>query len=290
MLRKVTVNKSPSNHICGHISPSILIIAGSDNTAGAGIQVDLKTCHDLEVYATTVVTAVTAQNSHGVKRVSYVGNEMLKAQLDATLEVQAPDAVKIGMIPSLSAVEIIADYIIKYRLKNVVLDPVLKATTGDSLTDDSDSTATAMLKYLFPLATLVTPNIPEFTYLYNKSEKYSESDVNKFMECYRIKNLLLKGGHSSDYNVRSSDYNVHFVDNKCIDRLFQKSLITDFSSSRIDTVNSHGTGCVLSSAIAAYLAKGKSLTEAIGYAKQFITDKLKAAAKKNPANFAGPFL
>ncbi len=262
--------------------PIVLCISGSDNTAGAGMQADIKTCCALSCYPVSVITAVTAQNPSGVKGVLYVGDEMLDAQLEATLSYFKPDAVKIGMIPSASAVDHIARYIERYDLHNVVIDPVMSATSGGSLTGDTSRTVERMCHRLFGSADLVTPNIPELRQLARISEigaVLSDTCVNdgemaqRLMDSYDINALLLKGGHSEG--------------NECIDILYHRDSEgpnvgrEEFRAERIDSRHTHGTGCTLSSAIASGLARGKDLSEAISQAKAFVHKSIERATR-NP--------
>lgn len=249
--------------------PVVLSIAGSDNTGGAGIQADIKTCCAFKVYAATVVTAITAQNSHGVKSVEYVGREMLIDQIETLLNDYRPDAVKIGMLPNPEAVEVVADAIARHLLPNVVFDPVIRATAADaSLSGETGKTARAMVDCLFPLCTVITPNIPEYEYF------TSEFDLH----CFRkAKAMLLKGGHGDCVN--------------CVDRLHLfGSAPREFvySANKIDTRHTHGTGCVLSSAIACGLAKGENIPSAVGHAKKFVDEAIRKGAEFPVTENYGP--
>ena len=262
--------------------PIVLCISGSDNTAGAGMQADIKTCCALSCYPVSVITAVTAQNPEGVKGVLYVGDDMLDAQLEATLSYFKPDAVKIGMVPSASAIDIIARHIEQYDLHNVVIDPVMSATSGGSLTGDTSRTVERMCHRLFGSADLVTPNIPELRQLARISEIGGGSSetaldngeiARRLMDRYDINALLLKGGHSEG--------------NECIDILYHRDSERhivgreEFRAERIDSRHTHGTGCTLSSAIAAGLARGKDLSEAISQAKAFVHKSIERTTR-NP--------
>jgi hydroxymethylpyrimidine kinase/phosphomethylpyrimidine kinase len=274
--------------------PIVLTIAGSDNTGGAGIQADIKTCCRFRVYACSVITALTAQNRTGVTSVSYVGYKMLISQLDNTMAMLKPDAVKIGMLPNSEAVEIVAEKLEKYGLSNIVLDPVLGATSGGSLTGKTAETARAMAEYLFPKVTLLTPNIPEAEYFLhlksgNKTEAneksvYSDSYAEKLgreLICSNdLRNVLLKGGHLSS-------------EDEVCDRLLSKDAngiveSTDFLGKKIASDHTHGTGCALSSAIACGLACGKSLQDSVKEARLFIEDAIKKGAAYPIAENNGP--
>ncbi len=238
-----------------------LSIAGSDSCGGAGIQADLKTITLNGVYAMSAVTALTAQNTTGVRAIYEVSPEFLRHQINAVFEDIRPDAVKIGMVSSAELIDTITDCLIKHEAKNIVVDPVMVATSGARLISED---AIAVLKEkLLPLATVITPNIPEAEVLADM--KISNTDqmihvaelINKKYDVA----VLVKGGHSiSDAS----------------DILCSNGQFTVFEGKRIDNPNTHGTGCTLSSAIAANLAKGYELTEAIQRAKDYISGALGA--------------
>lgn len=251
--------------------PVVLSIAGSDNTAGAGIQADIKTCSACGVYCATVITAVTAQNPSGLKNVHYVGKDALQSQLEATIDCIRPKAVKIGMIPNFEAAAIIGEFLDKYKFDNVVIDPVLSATSGGDLFFDSCNCDN---KYpvceLFPYASLITPNIPECLKLIDKSDTEIDNIVAAQTLLTRVKpaSILLKGGHSNN--------------DICDDILFSEDRNpVIFSEKRIETNHTHGTGCTLSSAIASYLLRGYDIEVSIAKAKKFVTDSI-ARAKETP--------
>lgn len=236
-----------------------LTIAGSDCSGGAGIQADLKTMTMNGVYAMSAITALTAQNTTGVRGIVNIDPEFVKMQLEMIFDDIYPDAVKIGMVSSGEIVEVIAEELIKYKAKNIVLDPVMVATAGSAL---MESSALKVLKSkLFPLATVITPNIPEAVVL-SGMEINSETEMIKAAKIMYEKHgcaVLLKGGH----NVNDAN-----------DLLYDKSGETWFLGKRIDNPNTHGTGCTLSSAIAANLAKGYKLTESIKRGKEYISGAL----------------
>jgi hydroxymethylpyrimidine/phosphomethylpyrimidine kinase len=240
---------------------TVLTIAGSDSIGGAGIQADIKTMTMHGTYAMSAVTAVTAQNTTGVFAVSEVTPEMLAAQLDAVFADVFPDAVKTGMIPTGELIEVAADKLFEYGARNIVVDPVMVATAGSRLMR-TDAVAVLENK-LLPLAFLVTPNIPEASVLSGIRIK-NAADMKKAAVAIYEKcgcRVLVKGGHSvSD----ATDY------------LYCGREITEFRSERIDNPNTHGTGCTLSSAIAANLAKGFGIEEAISLAKEYINGALGA--------------
>lgn len=243
---------------------TMLTIAGSDPSGGAGIQADIKTATALGVYAMSVITAVTAQNTTGVAGFEAVSPAMLEAQLRCVLSDVRPDAVKIGMIPSAEHVAIIAALLREYEVGNVVLDPVLVATSGDSLSDGG--TVAALLSELAPLAAVITPNLPEIEVLTGEKPA-SPAEMGrlagKLRESTGAGAVLLKGGHISG-------------DADIID-VYADAENTDFiMHSRINTPNTHGTGCTLSSAIASNLAKGYDLDESVERAKEYISGALAA--------------
>lgn len=238
-----------------------LTIAGSDSSGGAGIQADIKTMTVHGVYAMSAITALTAQNTTGVRAIQESTPDFLKQQLDAVFEDIYPDAVKIGMVSSGELIRVIADRLRHYDAKNVVVDPVMVASAGSSLMRrDAVETLT---KELLPLATLVTPNIPEAQVL-SGTEIRSKADMvtaaKHIGDRYSCA-VLLKGGHSV---------------NDANDLLYAKGALIWFEGRRIDNPNTHGTGCTLSSAIAANLALGFSLTESVQRAKDYISGALAA--------------
>lgn len=248
--------------------PVVLTIAGSDCSGGAGIQADLKTMSAFDVYGMSVITAVTAQNTCGVTGVQNVTGEMIRLQLEAVMSDIMPDAVKIGMLATADAVEAVADILEKYHVEHVILDPVMVSTSGRSLLEAEGKEQ--MLRRLFPLAELVTPNIPEAEEILKAVDGSVENKqmvssvqitdqtmMEKAAQEIRQKygcNVLLKGGHM----IRAAD-----------DLLYQTQAVW-FPAQRIDCTNTHGTGCTLSSAIASALARGYSLEEAVGIAKVYV--------------------
>ena len=248
-----------------------LTIAGSDSSGGAGIQADIKTMSANGVYAMSAITAITAQNTTGVRGIYDVMPEFLKMQIDAVFEDIYPDAVKIGMVSSASLAEVIAERLTYYGAKNIVLDPVMVATSGSSLTKNE---AIAVLREkLFSRATLITPNIPEAEALcgmrINSADDMVEAGEIISSQCGCA--VLIKGGHSV---------------NDASDLLCSSGTLTWFHGERIDNPNTHGTGCTLSSAIASNLAKGFTLAESVKRAKDYISAALKCGL--NLGNGSGP--
>lgn len=238
-----------------------LTIAGSDSCGGAGIQADIKTMTMNGVYAMSVITALTAQNTTGVRSISEVNPEFLGEQLDAVFEDIRPDAVKIGMVASAKLIEVIAEKLKFYKAKNIVVDPVMVATSGSSLIK-SEAVET-LSKELLPIATLVTPNISEAEVLsgIKIENKQGMLDAAKYIGDTFSVSVLLKGGHSI---------------NDANDLLYTNGELYWFEGKRIDNPNTHGTGCTLSSAIASNLAKGYSLKDSVKRAKDYISGALSA--------------
>ena len=252
-----------------------LTIAGSDSSGGAGIQADIKTMTINGVYAMSAVTALTAQNTLGVRAIMDSTPDFLKKQLDAVFEDIFPDSIKIGMVSSCELIEVIADRLKFYNAKNIVVDPVMAATSGSALIK-TDAIKTLTEK-LLPIATVVTPNIPEAEVL-SGIKIQGEEDMIKAAG-YIGQNygcsVLLKGGHNM------CDAN---------DILYENGKYTRFAGKRIDNPNTHGTGCTLSSAIASNLAKGHSLVDSVKKAKDYISgailDGLDLGKGQGPINHA----
>ena len=238
-----------------------LTIAGSDCSGGAGIQADLKTMTMNGVYAMSAITALTAQNTTGVRAIQESTPDFLKQQIDAVFEDIYPDAVKIGMVASSELIRVIADRLRYYDAKNVVVDPVMVATSGSALMKN-DAVQT-LIEELLPLAILVTPNIPEAQVLSGLTIETKEDMVTaakQIGDSYHCA-VLLKGGHSI---------------NDANDLLYANGELVWFEGKRINNPNTHGTGCTLSSAIASNLAKGFTLAESVQRAKDYISGALAA--------------
>lgn len=238
-----------------------LTIAGSDSGGGAGIQADIKTMTMNGVFATCAITALTAQNTLGVTGIMDVSAEFLAKELDAVFTDIPPDALKIGMVSATSIIETIAEKLIEYKAKNIVLDPVMVATSGAKLI--SDDAIYALTEKLIPLATLITPNIPEAEVLADMKITSVEDmlSASKIISEKYSCAVLCKGGHSlNDSN----------------DLLYSAGNYKWFNGKRIDNPNTHGTGCTLSSAIASNLAKGYDLETSIQRAKDYISGALNA--------------
>lgn len=238
-----------------------LTIAGSDCSGGAGIQADLKTMLANGVYGMSAITALTAQNTTGVSGIFPVSGEFLRKQLDAVFTDIWPDAVKIGMVSSTELICVIGQKLTEYQAKKIVLDPVMVATSGASLLEPE--AVEAMTGVLFPLADLITPNIPESEFLTGmqiRTPQDMEEAAKTLSNRYDCQ-VLCKGGH------RIQDAN---------DYLYDGSQGVWLKGQRIRNENTHGTGCTLSSAIAAGLAKGQTVREAVENAKDYISEALRA--------------
>ncbi|RDV14562.1 bifunctional hydroxymethylpyrimidine kinase/phosphomethylpyrimidine kinase [Pontibacter diazotrophicus] len=236
--------------------PAVLTIAGSDSGGGAGIQADLKTFSAMGCYGTSAITAITVQNTRGVTGIHSVPASIVQGQIEAVMDDIKPTAIKIGMVHSAELVQAIASQLKHYTVP-VVLDPVMVATSGDKLIEDN--TIALLKKELLPLATVVTPNLDEAQILAGMQLQ----DVRDMKEAARIiletgcRSVLVKGGHLKGSRL----YDVY---------LHQNGDMHVYESAAIDSNNTHGTGCTLSSAIAAFLAMGTNLPEAIEQARQYV--------------------
>lgn len=238
-----------------------LTIAGSDSSGGAGIQADIKTMTCNGIYAMSAITALTAQNTTGVTKIMEVSPDFLKEQIKDVVEDIFPDAVKTGMVSSSELIKTIAESIKEFNLKNIVVDPVMVATSGAKLI--SDNAIETLKNELLPLATVITPNIPEAEVLCDSkitSEKDMENAAKSINEKFGCA-VLLKGGHNL---------------NDANDFLFDGKIGTWFYGKRINNPNTHGTGCTLSSAIASNLAKGYPLKKSVKNAKDYLSNALNA--------------
>ena len=257
--------------------PTVLSIAGSDSGGGAGIQADLKTFSSLGVYGATAITAITAQNTQGVHSQFALPPQMVYDQIIAVMEDIHPSVIKIGMLSNLQVATAVADALERYSIP-IILDPVMVSSSGHRLL--SVEAQEVLKERLLPMAQLVTPNIPEMEALSDMplltiSDKYNAA---KHLLSLGVQSALLKGGHEEG-EVK-------------VDILYQKSpqgIVTcSFSSDTLNTRNIHGTGCTLSSAIAAYMARGLALKEAVSSAKIYITEAIKAGADVSVGKGYGP--
>jgi hydroxymethylpyrimidine/phosphomethylpyrimidine kinase len=255
--------------------PVALTIAGSDSSGGAGIQADLKTFAALGVYGASVITALTAQNTLRVSGIHQVPAEFVTAQIDAVFSDLAVGAVKIGMVAQLDNIDAIAAGLKRWSPKHVVLDPVMVATSGDRLL--ASEAIEALRSKLIPCASIITPNLPEAAALLGEPVAESEAAVEhqgKRLLAMGCRAVLIKGGHGE--GAESIDY--------LIDPQGTRAL----AAPRVATKNTHGTGCSLSSAIAAGLAKGEGLETAVGNAKAWISAAISAADRFSVGHGHGP--
>lgn len=255
---------------------TVLTIAGSDSGGGAGIQADLKTFSAMGCYGMSVITAVTAQNTIGVSAIHPIPTDVIAKQIDAVLEDIGADAIKIGMLHSSEVIETVADRLRHHRARNIVIDPVMVAKSGDRLLQEE---ATQSLReVLLPLATIITPNLPEAAVLLEREIKKREQMPDAARGLIRLgaQAVLLKGGHLDD--EQSPDV--------LVVRHSEDAIILE--APRIKTLNTHGTGCTLSSAIAACLAKGLDIEEAVRRAKAYLTQALATGANYRLGHGHGP--
>ena len=256
-------------------TPVALTIAGSDSSGGAGIQADLKTFAALGVYGASAITALTAQNTRGVSGINAVPAEFLRAQIDAVFGDMEVGAVKIGMVGQLAAIEAIANALEHWAPKHVVLDPVMIATSGQRLL--APDAVDALRTKLVPLATLITPNLPEAGALLDESVAGDEAAIEaqgKRLLALGCPAVLIKGGHA-----RGSE---------SIDYLVRAAATLALPAPRVATKNTHGTGCSLSSAIAAEFAKGATLESAVRNAKTFVSAAIASADRFTVGHGHGP--
>lgn len=255
----------------------VLTVAGSDSGGGAGIQADLKTFSALACYGMSVITALTAQNTKGVTAIHAVPPSFVEEQLEAVFDDMGADAVKIGMLYSAKVIKIVARQLKKYHAKNIVLDPVMIAQSGDKLLEDD--AVEAIKEYLMPMATVLTPNIPEASVLLDHRIRSLEDMRQAALELtpYGSKSIIIKGAHLGDGNA-------------CTDLLFigAENRFVTLKGECIATRNNHGTGCTFSSAIAAFLAKGFYVQDAARLAKGYISDAILAGAEYKIGKGHGP--
>ncbi|MGX5651943.1 bifunctional hydroxymethylpyrimidine kinase/phosphomethylpyrimidine kinase [Hydrogenophaga borbori] len=254
--------------------PRVLSIAGSDSGGGAGIQADLKTMSALGCFGMTAITAITAQNTQGVRAIQALPPALLEQQIDAVVEDIGVDAVKIGMLHDPEVVRAVARAIDRHRLERVVLDPVMVATSGDRLI--AQETVAVLVAELFPRATVITPNLDEAGWFVGHAIPDADALEGAAHELRAMgaRGVLLKGGHLSGPVLT--------------DLLLDGSGVARWSGERIDTPNTHGTGCTLSSAIACGLARGDTLREAAAAAREYVRAALRASAGWRLGHGHGP--
>lgn len=242
--------------------PTAMTIAGSDSGGGAGIQADLKTFAALGVYGTSTLTAITAQNTVGVNAVHEIPNEIIIAQMDAVLSDIGADAVKTGMLASSSIIQCVASELQRRPAPWLVVDPVMVAKSGDVLL--RQDAVEALITLLVPLASVITPNIPEaeaLTGMKIETDDQVRDAAQKFI-AMGARSVVVKGGHR---------------EGPATDLFFDGSSFHEFTSPRIETANTHGTGCTFASAIAAGLARGMSVLKSVGLAKNYVTESIRSS-------------
>jgi len=246
--------------------PKVLTIAGSDSGGGAGVQADLKVITALGGYGMSVITAITAQNTLGVTAIQDIDLAVIEAQIDAVLNDIGADSVKIGMLASPEIVQVVAASLRKHGITRIILDPVLRATSGASL--GGDDTAQAMMKELFPIASLVTPNLEEASLLLGRDITQVADFQSAAEELLALgpQAVLIKGGHLDSTHNQLTDYLMW----RSIEDDLEIIQVKEFKHLRVNTENTHGTGCSLSAAIATYLADGHDLPHAVGKAITFV--------------------
>jgi len=264
--------------------PKVLTIAGSDSGGGAGVQADLKVITALGGYGMTVITAITAQNTLGVRAIQDIDLELVEAQIDAVLSDIGVDFVKIGMLASPEIVQVVASRLRQHGITRIILDPVLRATSGASL--GGDDTAQAMMKELFPMASLVTPNLEEASLLLGRDITQVTDFQSAAEELLALgpQAVLIKGGHLASDHAQLTDYLMW----RSIENDLEIIQVKAFQHPRVNTENTHGTGCSLSAAIATYLAGGHDLPHAVGKAIAFVEAGLQAGRFLSIGEGPGP--
>jgi len=270
------MNEAPENQKTRKQYCKVLTIAGSDSSGGAGIQADLKTFSANGCYGMSVITALTAQNTRGVFGIHAIPPNFVVQQIEAVFTDIGADAVKIGMLYSAELIAAVAEALKKYGARKIVLDPVMVAQSGDKLLQDD--AVDAIKVHLMPLADVVTPNMPEASVLTGHSLK-NWKDTERAAETlarHGSRSILIKGGHGAE--------------NKSIDLLFlvRENRFIRLEAERIETRNNHGTGCTLSSAIAAYLAIGNDIEAAVQKAKTYMNGAIASGAEYQIGHGHGP--
>jgi hydroxymethylpyrimidine/phosphomethylpyrimidine kinase len=254
----------------------VLTIAGSDSGGGAGIQADLKTISACGCFGTSALTAITAQNTLGVTDIHAIPVTTIEAQIRAVLDDIGTDAVKLGMLHSVEVIECVARLLAEYKISNIVLDPVMVATSGDKLIQDE--AISALQEMVFPLARLITPNIPEAEIISGREiadEAQLEETAAQLARRFSL-SVLAKGGHLENDSLVDILYD------------YEMSDLSRFTNQKVTTLNTHGTGCTLSSALASFLARGLSLIDATDRAIGYINISIKAGAAYRLGEGHGP--
>ena len=268
--------KNSNNQDTSRTYRKVLTIAGSDSGGGAGIQADLKTISAMGCFGMSVITALTAQNTKGVTGIHAVPPAFAEKQMEAVFSDIGVDAVKIGMLYSAELIETVAQVLKKYKIDKIVLDPVMVAQSGDKLLQDNAIEAIKI--HLMPLSMVVTPNLPEASVLLD-CKLHGFEDIKKGAKdlCeYGSRSVLIKGGHLKDNDSTDFLY------------LAKEDRFVILKGERINTINNHGTGCTLSSAIASCMAKGCEIEEAVRKAKTYINEAIRAGSKYKIGHGHGP--
>lgn len=254
----------------------VLSIAGSDSGGGAGIQADLKTMSACGCYGMTAITAITVQNTMGVSGVNPIPTDIIIGQVRAVLDDIGADAIKIGMLHSSEIILALKETLTHYNISNVVLDPVMVATSGDKLL--MDEAIVTLKNELIPLARIITPNIPEAEILLGKEININDNlpQLARELSMNGKVSVLLKAGHLDTQELTDIFYNN------------ESDEILELASQKIDTLNTHGTGCTLSSAVASFLARGESMNLAVTKAKEYITKAITTGKEYHIGNGHGP--
>lgn len=255
--------------------PSVLTIAGFDGSGGAGIQADIKTISALGCYATSVLTALPVQNTRGVKSIFSIPSKVVRDQLETIMEDIMPNAIKIGMVHTPELVDAIVEIVQEYKHIPIVFDPVMVATSGHHLIEVE--TIDAIMKRLLPISTIITPNMDEAGILAKMKVETPEEMLmaGEHIKKLGCRSILLKGGHQKTKIITSL-------------LLDEKNSCHPFTFEKIDTNNTHGSGCTLSSAIASFLAQGKNLYEAVELGQQYVFDAIKHGADVHIGKGSGP--
>ena len=264
--------------------PKVLTIAGSDSGGGAGLQADLKVITALGGYGMSVITAITAQNTLGVTRIQDIDLDVVESQIDAVLMDISADIVKIGMLASPEIVRTVAKALRRHGVKRIVLDPVLRATSGASL--GGDDTAQAMIAELFPIASLITPNLEEASLLLGREISGPNDFKLAAQELLDMgpQAVLIKGGHLDATHTQITD----FLMWRSVEDELEVILTKEFKHYRVNTINTHGTGCTLASAIATYLADGHDLPHSVAKAIAYVEAGLEAGRFLSIGEGPGP--
>ncbi len=257
--------------------PVCLTIAGLDPSGGAGIVADIKTFSAFGCFAAAAVSSLTFQNTTGVFGAVHQTAAAIRGQVQPIIDDLDVAAMKTGMLPTLEVIEETARLISENQLRNIVVDPVVRSTSGFDLIDDS--ALQSLIEMMFPLSTLITPNIPEAERIAGmkiESEENIEATA-RLMQSMGAKNVLIKGGHVRNAELEGEDQRPKNKDRKAIDYLFLGNNIHPFQAGYIETTSTHGTGCTLSAAIAANLALGKTLIDAVEISKRFVNEAIRTA-------------